>query len=366
MQRTTIGIVLILLVLTVSVRAQNDVWINQTTPDAGPTLNAIQTINDHTAYAVGDTTTFAVFSDKDCSYHTRISPFPNLVKDSFTSLSFLNASTGVIVGNQALKTSNAGVTWDSLSIPPTASCLGVLMVSKDIIIIVGYRNLLIRSTDGGKTWKQHAFIEQDIGTLTSIKKIREDFIVIAGSMSYLMFSADSGKTWELQKAQFENQINGIAFDNDSDGVAVGYGGYIISTHNRGKDWLLHVWDTGYVAQTWLLGIEHIAPKHYVVAGAYNLLMYSTDGGDHWTQATKNAWATSIAFNGLSMLNDKFGYACGTYGFGVRTTDGGVTWKFLPKRPLTNELYSITYPKGDTLNGISVGETRTIMRTTDGD
>jgi photosystem II stability/assembly factor-like uncharacterized protein len=363
----TTFLLLFLLAFIATGHAQNNIWINQTSPDAGPDLNGIQTINDHTAYAVGDSTTFAIFSDNNSIYQRHISLYTNSNRDSpLTALSFLNLKTGVVVGSfQALKTINGGSTWDSLSIPSYALCKGVLMISKDIIIIVGANNLLIRSTDGGKTWKQYGFIEQGIGSLTSIKKIREDFIVITASSSYLLFSSDSGKTWTTQKNIYDNTIYSVDFDNDTDGVAVGEGGYIIQTSDRGITWSQHVIDTGYIAQVILRGIERTTSRNYVACGEYNLIMYSSDNGIHWTQATKDAWATNISFNGLSMLDDRVGYACGSFGFAIKTTDGGFSWKFLPKTPLTNELYSIAYPKGDTLNGISVGETRTIMRTIDG-
>jgi photosystem II stability/assembly factor-like uncharacterized protein len=362
--RFPVTIIVVLFLFGSGLRAQNDTWVLQTKTEAGPSLYAIQTIDAHTAYAVGDTTTFAVLNDSDCTYHMRVTPIERLKKDFFTGLSFLNKNTGVIVGNQALKTTNGGVSWDSLTIPKS-HCNGVLMISNDIIIIVGDGNLLIRTTDGGKTWKQHPFIEQDIGTLTSIKKIREDFIVITAESSYLLFSSDSGKTWTTQKYIFGNAIYSVDFDNDSDGVAVGEHGYVIHTSDRGKTWTQHIIDTGYIAQVAITGIERTSSGHYAACGEFNLVMYSNDKGVHWTQATKDGWSADLAFNGISMLDEKIGYACADNGYAIRTTDGGMNWKFLPHAPLYVELYSIAYPKGDTLNGITVGETRTIMNTSDG-
>ncbi|HET9136989.1 MAG TPA: YCF48-related protein, partial [Candidatus Kapabacteria bacterium] len=362
--RFPVTIIVVLFLFGSGLRAQNDTWVLQTNTEAGPRLRAIQTMDAHTAYAVGDTTTFAVLNDSDCAYHMRVTPIRGLKNDSLKALSFLDKNIGIVVGNQALKTTNGGASWDSLTIPKSP-CNGVLMMSNDIIIIVGNGNLLIRTTDGGKTWKQHPFIEQDIGKLTSIKKIREDFIAVTAEGSYLLFSSDSGKTWTTQKYIFGNAIYSVDFDNDSEGVAVGEHGYVIQTSDRGKTWTQHIIDTGYIAQVAIKGIERTSLGNYVACGEYNLLMYSTDKGVHWLRATRDGWAVELAFYGISMLDDTIGYACADDGYAVRTTDGGMNWKFLPHAPLYVELYSIAYPKGDTLNGITVGEVRTIMNTSNG-
>jgi len=49
---------------------------------------------------------------------------------------------------------------------------------------------------------------------------------------------------------------------------------------------------------------------------------------------------------------------------MKTTDGGVTWNFLPERPLIDALNGVAFPKGDTSLGIAVGFA-TILRTTNG-
>jgi photosystem II stability/assembly factor-like uncharacterized protein len=64
--------------------------------------------------------------------------------------------------------------------------------------------------------------------------------------------------------------------------------------------------------------------------------------------------------------DRFNaFAVGRDGVIIKTTDGGISWAFIPSRPLTDKLNSIAFPKGDTSLGIAVGYWGAIMRTTNG-
>src|ERR1051325_2059118 len=95
--RFAVTIIAVLFLVGSALRAQNDVWINPTNTEAGPSLRAIQTIDAHTAYAVGDTTTFAVLNDSDCTYSMRVTPIAGMINDTFSALSFLNKDLGIIV-----------------------------------------------------------------------------------------------------------------------------------------------------------------------------------------------------------------------------------------------------------------------------
>ena len=66
-----------------------------------------------------------------------------------------------------------------------------------------------------------------------------------------------------------------------------------------------------------------AGDRLVVAGERGIVLYSTDHGKSWRQAST---PTSVTLTGLRFVDEQRGWAVGHMGIVLRTDDGGVTWR----------------------------------------
>lgn len=349
--------------------AQLNTWRSQNPPTVAGNLEAVQMINKSTTYVVGELTTFIAVTDSGRSWSVRsgIAPEKKRKNQTLLGLSFIDSSEGITVGpGLVLKTVDAGNTWVNMTgVSNQLTYTGVLMLSKDIIILIGKGGLLLRSIDGGKNWSP-ASLELGVD-MTAIKKVREDFIVVSAEDGYLFVSADSGKTWGIKKMQYGNTVNSVAFENEDKAVAVGELGFLVSTNDKGTNWILHTWDTmGIIVSNHLNAVDTRSPGRYVAVGSYNTLIYSDDGGSHWKKGSLGIFLTTgLDFNDIWMWDKDYGFAVGNMGSLIRTTNGGATWDFIPQNPLFARMYGIAFPKGDSSHGIAVGSGGTVLTTSDG-
>ena len=66
-----------------------------------------------------------------------------------------------------------------------------------------------------------------------------------------------------------------------------------------------------------------AGQRVLAAGERGTIVYSDDGGQHWTQAKT---PTSASLTALRFVDDQHGWAVGHMGIVLATTDGGQTWR----------------------------------------
>lgn len=107
-------------------------------------------------------------------------------------------------------------------------------------------------------------------------------------------------------------------------------------------------------------VELIAPNTVIAFGDAGTVQKSTDNGNTWQ--VKYIDQAIREFRGASFVSASVGYACGSDGLLVKTTDGGET--FTQLNPGTDVLlYSIAFVDADT--GYVGGASGTLLKTTDG-
>ena len=94
-------------------------------------------------------------------------------------------------------------------------------------------------------------------------------------------------------------------------------------------------------------------------GSLGTILRTTNGGTTWTLQLSG---TTNNLSGVSFTDANNGTAVGNYGTIVRTTDGGANWNS-QSSSTTNSLWSISFT--DANNGTAVGRGGTILRTTNG-
>ena len=113
--------------------------------------------------------------------------------------------------------------------------LGQLLRPNDCVI-GGEQALILRTTDGGKTWEKVDAPKGVSENLLAMSRGKDrNQIWAVGPEATIIHSTDGGKTWEDQSLHKDEALNGVAFLDDKNGWVQGEFGVIKHTLGRGED-----------------------------------------------------------------------------------------------------------------------------------
>jgi len=101
---------------------------------------------------------------------------------------------------------------------------------------------------------------------------------------------------------------------------------------------------------------------YICAGDKSTMMMSTNSGTSWDITYPDSSTGRRDIYEMSFPNSNVGYACGTGGLIMKTTNGGSTWNILSS-PTTQILWYVHFLDADT--GYICGNASTLYKTTNG-
>ena len=196
------------------------------------------------------------------------------------SIYFINADTGWVAGNTGimLKTTNGGQNWFQLNTGTTGWLNTIFFLNGNYGWAGGSYSTLIKTTDGGLSWQPLTvtgvqffnsvfFLNESIGWLAD---------GASGGAASIYKTTDGGTNWteqlEIQSQSYN--FNDIYFKNENNGWAVGSGGDIWFSTNGGDIWFLTEDDI----YNNLESIAHCETDELWIAGSYELILYSINGG----------------------------------------------------------------------------------------
>ncbi len=217
---------------------------------------------------------------------------------------------------------------------------------------------LFCTEDGGKNWvKKFSFFESFNAKVGTVQFLNHDFGYVAGSIDKNLFffrTTNGGLSWENIKLTDITSYSYIKFFSQDDGIIFANNNRIFRTTNGGYDWFLYatspvdfVYDLDFIN----LNLGNLATK-------YNLY-HTTDGGKTWS-ITYNS---SYYFSSLSFVDDKLGWAAGSGGIILKTSDAGATWENISNPDLFEWVNAIKF--FDKNNGVRAGDFGTVFTTDDG-
>jgi photosystem II stability/assembly factor-like uncharacterized protein len=176
---------------------------------------------------------------------------------------------------------------------------------------------------------------------------------------------NGGAVWDSFPTRPPWGFYSVNFPLDNQTGYVAGGEDILKTTDGGISWFV----SGHAIYVWFMSVHfpvdaqtgYAAGYDYWNVGGY--VYKTTDGGTHWNGGLISS--NALALNSVIFpRNVQTGYLAG-YGdhFGLiyKTTDAGFTWEETSSR---NQLYSIHFPL-DAQTGYAVGDSGTILKTTDG-
>ncbi|RPI17004.1 MAG: T9SS C-terminal target domain-containing protein [Ignavibacteriae bacterium] len=291
---------------------------------------------------------------------------PNVTR--INSMSFINASTGWILTNEASPkgiyyTSNGGLTWFAR---PTGDTLytgyAMSFINSSIGFVIGSEKIY-KTTNGGLNW-YNSYSNFD-ESFSGIYCINEQVIYISSANGYfagkVFKSTDGGQSW--QSTTFGYCVDDIYFLNSQTGFIL-TSNCIVRTTNSGNNW-----------STIYSGPSYTYFRRFISSGSQDIfacgnspdaegfmtgcIAKSTNSGANWSLT---GFGFIGSYTSISFEDNLHGVAVGSFGAMYKTNDNGLTWNKI-YYGYNRELCSITFANENT--GCASGYSGKIFRTTNG-
>lgn len=153
-------------------------------------------------------------------------------------MDFVDGLTGVVVGDHVLlRTTDGGESWASIESVPDADLIAIRFVNESVGIAAGAGGAVYRTSDAGLTWESISnglsegyVFEQVVVTDPNTYVLRLSRAVVATS--------DGGATWTVGLAPNNERIYTIGFADAQYGWATGVNDIYYRTENGGQTWTL--------------------------------------------------------------------------------------------------------------------------------
>ncbi len=201
----------------------------------------------------------------------------------------------------------------------TKSMLLDITLAGDILVAVGERGHVIRSTDG-ENWSQ-AEVVPTLSTLTSVFS-KGSRLWAGGHDAVIITSGDGGETWTRQFFDPDRQqaVMDIYFTDENNGVAIGSYGLRLTTGDGGQTWNDAMIDPE--NDYHLNSLVRFTDGRRLIAGEAGYSYRSFDDGETW-EAIEMPYQGSMW--GALMTNNECVLFFGLRGHILESCDFGSSW-----------------------------------------
>ena len=243
-------------------------------------------------------------------------------------------------------TSDGGAMWTLLArthlfggprprptdLPTTGHAIGLDFRSADVGFLITSRGGIVRTADGGRTWRQSLFTD-DAYTVSSTSWAgpRRVFATyFGGNVTGLLRSDDAGAHWrQIDPRQPGPPTGPIAFATSRRGLGAGTSGVfgsgnaILATDNGGRSWRALGVVPRAVEIRQLIRVEnHVLWALVLDRSDREFLVRSLDDGRHWQVVAK---PRDAQYATISFLSASRGFLADSKGRVFATHDGGRSW-----------------------------------------
>ncbi len=187
------------------------------------------------------------------------------------------------------------------------------------LVVVGERGHALVSDDGGSRWRQARVPVRALLTAVHMHDARLGWAV--GHDALILRTGDGGATWRIAHyaPKEERPLLDVWFRDERAGFAVGAYGYFLSTTDGGRTWKPRTIDRD---DFHLNAIVPAGGGRLFIAGEAGAIYRSDDGGANWRKLPSpyaGSWFSALALDAERLL--LFGLRGSMY----RTDDGGESW-----------------------------------------
>lgn len=251
--------------------------------------------------------------------------------------------------NTIIKTTNGGLTWESLNINPELASTQVVdfsISSTGIGYAINNGDEFYKTVDHGNTWCRLPF-DYNNNSLSRIQFMNDSVGFVISSGGYFWRTIDGGYSWK--KNQLDGLGNDMHFENTLKGWVIG-GNKLNKTLDGGKTWTTST----------LPGekIQIIGNSGWVFT---NTSMHkTTNGGLTWDSTYLGPSASQT--KKIQFINSNTGWRLTNMGFEL-TINGGSTWSIASGSPLQVPFEYFSFASAS--NGVATDVQGNYYRTTNG-
>jgi len=192
------------------------------------------------------------------------------------------------------------------------------------------RPIALRTLDGGGSWESVIDgLPNGAGGLTRVWANGERVVATGqvrfdGNDEAVILGLSDGERWEMRYrgGKRHGALWDLRFVESAGGWAVGPGIVLVSA-DGGASWKARLTDTDDIG---LGSVTAIGLASVWVAGGWNKLMRSEDGGMTWRVVPKKHFPTELFFTQVAFVDARTGWVAGDRGSAYRTADGGASWR----------------------------------------
>jgi len=217
-------------------------------------------------------------------------------------------------------------------------CNSVYFQSENLGFITCYDGSILKSTDGGKNWRQVE--NKNTLPLYGISFLNEQVGFAVGGQSncggtgckvpgYLMLrTSDGGETWDSIPLPYKQaDLRTIKFYSPAFGITIGPGANLF-TRDGGQTWTSFTSEEMKICNHLFLLSENVA----YLSGSKGQLFKTSNGGNTWQNLSYNY---PYYIQSLIFINEQVGFIS-FYNALLKTTDGGLTWNKMDYAPLSGK------------------------------
>jgi photosystem II stability/assembly factor-like uncharacterized protein len=281
------------------------------------------------------------------------------VDENLLSVHFANTTQGFIGGAAArcLKSTNGGVSWNSVFVPSYADFNSVWAASADDAYLGGW-DTVYATHNGGQAWSG-AYTQTVNYAIYDLQYISPENGFAFLTWAQFAKTTDAGNSWSLAPGggfTAWDFFDGFML-NQNTGWAVGDNQLLCKTTDGGDNFMVYEWN-GYQDFTGIrIGGVYATSDLNVWAVADSGVVFRTiDGGTYWSRISIAGIEDNLT--DICFVNTNTGYIAGYNGKIFKTTDGGNTWIQEPQ--LTSNNLNDIFFLSENL-GWAVGDNGTILR-----
>ena len=202
---------------------------------------------------------------------------------TLTRVHFLDGQNGLIVGHDQviLRTADGGKTWKQVFIDAAAETplFDVVQLDATRALAIGAYGLFLETVDGGTTWSSRFILpEGEDRHLNAIAKLVDGTLMIAGEAGTILRSTDAGATWQKVESPYAGSYFGVQPMAGTQVLMYGMRGKVLRSDDNGASFV----EVAVPVATSLFGSAVAADGSLLVAGQNGELLISRDGAQTFT------------------------------------------------------------------------------------
>ncbi|HAN37794.1 MAG TPA: hypothetical protein DCQ29_02740, partial [Chitinophagaceae bacterium] len=219
---------------------------------------------------------------------------------------------------------------------------------------------IFTTNDGGANWSRN-FFSDGIGFI-GVQAINDSTVWAVRDLGQAFRTTNGGASWTSSATVGFQVIRDFSFISAGTGWLLGGGTGVglWRTTDSGNTWVNQSGGWPNIFQLSLNAVCFVDANNGWAVGSNGVVLRTSNGGSTWVQQASN---TTTILRDVFFINSTTGWAIGDNGTIIRTSNGGATWTPSTNAGTTNVLFRVHF--ASSMLGWAVGENGTIIQSTDG-